>query len=669
MSGVRLLDYWSPPEGAGDAVAVLATTFTFEPDFFTQDCLARFLKLSAVMDGDDPISTIAALIEEEDRLNEAQVSVLIDRSSPVEKRNLRWDILPVTVPGGLLHAKVAVLLWERATRIVLGSANLTSAGYRRQVETAVAFDLRPDCKLPRSLLDDFLREVRALFAFVPDAAMAAKERALVTLDLLQERVDALDLPVRQSSDLRLAIAPAYPGHCPLDQLDEVWQGPRPLRAAILSPFWDGHAPSPAISAVRARLTGRPADGRSCAAVIARDPMNGMPLVPESIAEETDLSLIWFEPPEDEEYRTLHAKVLVMESDQWRAAMMGSSNATVAGYGLGRKGHRELNLWIGCPIESREAGGLLELLQQGEEMDVEEITRWDPLPDEDLPTAEPLPKGFVWCSVRAGVHPQLTLTLDVSDAFLKQYWQILLPSGRVIYRTNDWDKAGNPETVCLPLETEELPSYLAVTWWHGGEQSQASWAVNIEDRAALPPPKELAELPVEVLISALAASRPLPAAIEYELRRRAKTTQNSTDSDLDPLKRFDSSHLLLQRTRELSFALWRLEQRLARPFTSIEVLRWRLHGALGPIAIADGVLAAAQQGRSLPGEGHFLMAELALLLSAVDWKACAPGLDASLVSDVVAEVVSRLRTAFLALPPAEDASLRAYVEEAFAEVMP
>ena len=74
MSGARLLDYWSPPEGAGDPVACLATTFTFDADFFTQDCLARFLSLSTVASEGDRISSIVALLEEEDRLSEAQVS-------------------------------------------------------------------------------------------------------------------------------------------------------------------------------------------------------------------------------------------------------------------------------------------------------------------------------------------------------------------------------------------------------------------------------------------------------------------------------------------------------------------------------------------------------------------------------------------------------------------
>jgi hypothetical protein len=93
----RLLDYWSPPESAGPAVACLATTFTFEADFFVEDCLSRFLQLSTVASETEGISSIAAVLEEEDRLSEAQVTVLVDRSSPSEKRNLRWDLLPVAV--------------------------------------------------------------------------------------------------------------------------------------------------------------------------------------------------------------------------------------------------------------------------------------------------------------------------------------------------------------------------------------------------------------------------------------------------------------------------------------------------------------------------------------------------------------------------------------------
>lgn len=664
MSGVRLLDYWSPPDGAGNPLAVLATSFTFEADFFAQDCLSRFLSLSTVIDGADEISTIAALIEEEDRLNEAQVTVLIDRSSPAEKRNLRWDVLPVSVPGGLLHAKVAVLLWERAGRIVIGSANLTSAGYRRQIETAIAFDLLPDCRLPRPVLDDFIRELRALLALVPGPAEAAKARAASTIDLLEERIRALDLPLRQSRDVRLAIAPAAPGICPLDRLNEVWMHARPLWGSVLSPFWDGYAPSPAIAAVKGLVTGRPAGERELVAVIARDPINGALKAPDSLTEEKDLTLAMLDPPDDE-IRTLHAKVLLLESPDWIAAMIGSSNATQAGYGLHpTQGHQELNLWIGCPVDSAMAEVLRSLISQGEAIELTGDDAWAPLTNDDEPVTPRLPDGFAWCTVHGGTEP--VLSLELQSAGLPASWQIFLPDREEVLSATKWREADTPASVSLELLSDILPPYLVVRWEDSEGRKEATWPANIDDPASLPPPRELAELPVEVLLSALATSRPLPAAVELVLRRKKNQRQTSGKTELDPHKRFDNSRLLLQRTRELSLALWRLNQRLQRPVSTVEVLKWRLHGALGPVAIANGLLEAAQAGRTLPGEAHFLMAELALTIAGIDWAGAAPSIDVYSVHTERGLVIEHIRNCYRHLPSVNDTGLAAYVERAFAE---
>ena len=46
MKPTPLLDFWQKPVDAGDPVAVLATTFALETDFFEQNCLARFLEVS-----------------------------------------------------------------------------------------------------------------------------------------------------------------------------------------------------------------------------------------------------------------------------------------------------------------------------------------------------------------------------------------------------------------------------------------------------------------------------------------------------------------------------------------------------------------------------------------------------------------------------------------------
>ncbi len=223
MTGARLLDHWSPPDGAGAPVACLATTFTFEADFVAQDCLSRFLSLSSVTGEGDRISSIAAVLEEEDRLSEAQVSLLVDRSSPAEKRNLRWDVLPVAVPGGLLHAKVVALLWERSARLVLGSANLTSAGYRRQVELVLAWELDEGCRVPRAVLDGLVLTVDDDGQPVTWGEVAEKFQLEDAAAVLDQRPDAPRLHFltrprggRKTTDLAAVAVAWLVGQAPTD---------------------------------------------------------------------------------------------------------------------------------------------------------------------------------------------------------------------------------------------------------------------------------------------------------------------------------------------------------------------------------------------------------------------------------------------------------------------
>lgn len=662
MSGVRLLDNWSPPDGAGDPIAALATTFTFDADFFAQDCLTRFLSLSTVSGEGDRISSIAAVLEEEDRLSEAQVTVLIDRSSPAEKRNLRWDVVPVEAPGGLLHAKVVVLIWERAARVVVGSANLTPAGYRRQVEATLAFDLDPDCQVPSSVFDDIATELRRVVDLVP--ASGARDRAESTIDLLEARVADLGLGDRQPADVRIAVAPARPGNSPLGSLDDVWRGGRPLSATVLSPFWDGDRPSPAIAAVRDLLTGRPAARRSLTAVVEVDPFVGIVRAPASMADETGLAIRMFDGDEAEP-RGLHAKVLLIESDDWIAAMVGSSNATSAGLGLhATRGHVELNVWIGCPSGSALANVLRALVPIGDPLEPG-ADEWDPAPDEDEPTTPPLHPAFRWCTVKASPPPSVSLEIDWESA--PTDFRVSTPGGGVLLDASSADGSPQGAAVEVTLPDAVLPSYLVVRWSERGETCVATWAANIDDRTALPPPADLADLPVEVLLAALASSRPLPRALEDELRRREQSSDIGDRGDeLDPLKRFDSSGLLLQRTRHLSLALWRLSERLSRPVTSLDVLRWRLHGVIGPVSIADGLLAAARDDRAVPGESNFLLAELALTVANVDWASVAPSIPRRELEREIHEVLEAIDRHAASLPVTSDEGLARYVADALAE---
>ena len=127
----------------------LRRAIKFDPAFFEGDCLARFLGLdTARNEGND----LAFLIEQEEALAEARITVVVDRSYSAEGRSLRWDILPVGLRGGVQHAKIALLAWERIVRVIIGSANLGQSAYRSQVETGLVLDAFDGSRVPRPSL-------------------------------------------------------------------------------------------------------------------------------------------------------------------------------------------------------------------------------------------------------------------------------------------------------------------------------------------------------------------------------------------------------------------------------------------------------------------------------------------------------------------------------------
>ncbi|NPT39720.1 hypothetical protein [Paraburkholderia xenovorans] len=99
MKPTPLLDFWQKPANAGEPVALLATTFALEPDFFEQNCLARFLEVSSVNEGAGSVDDIVASVELHELLQNASVSVLADRSAPVQRTSLFWDLLTCKVEG------------------------------------------------------------------------------------------------------------------------------------------------------------------------------------------------------------------------------------------------------------------------------------------------------------------------------------------------------------------------------------------------------------------------------------------------------------------------------------------------------------------------------------------------------------------------------------------
>ena len=112
-----LLQAWVAPKEAGEAIGVLATTFTFDAGFFEEECLGRFGSVEA-----DPRRDGAMYrIEREERLAQLRcATVVADIHHAGGSRSLRWDLLAARPKIGVMHAKIALLAWERHVRIIIG---------------------------------------------------------------------------------------------------------------------------------------------------------------------------------------------------------------------------------------------------------------------------------------------------------------------------------------------------------------------------------------------------------------------------------------------------------------------------------------------------------------------------------------------------------------------
>lgn len=252
-----LLDHWQKPPDAGDPMGVIATTFTLDGEFFERSCLARYLAVESVAEGTGSVEDLVASLEMEESLRRHGL-LRPQRAGQALDAAVGRSALPRSGTG-LLHSKVAILMWERATRVIIGSANLTPAGYRHQLELAMAVDLGTTCLLPVPVLEALADEIETYVDLVPGLTEGtpARGRAVARLATFRERVARQS---RVATTVKVAFAPSNRETGPLDTFEQVWSGNRPLGAVHLSPFWDSRDPA-LLRRVADLLTGHPAKER------------------------------------------------------------------------------------------------------------------------------------------------------------------------------------------------------------------------------------------------------------------------------------------------------------------------------------------------------------------------------------------------------------------------
>jgi hypothetical protein len=660
------VDLWQPPVDAGDPVGCVATSFTFDPRFFEGECLPAFLGVDPP--GDDAATELEALLLMEDALAQAPVTVLVDRSCrQLDRSSLRWDLLPVEVAGGLLHMKVAVLVWSSVARIIVGSANLTPAGYHRKLELVSSTDIGAGITpgWTHEVAADVINEVRSVLEDLVPPGHPARTRAGATLDAAASLLNAHPLP-EPAGRARIAAVPSAGGRPALDGFSRVWPEGRaaPTAATVLSPFWDdveAPAPNQAVNAVADRLARR---GQITLAVV-RDPID--PSIVRAPASLLDLDAMgralevrYFEPADaepDGAVRPVHAKAVVFEGAEWVAAMVGSSNVTASGLGLRNRAHRELNLWIGAPRSSPTGDAIRRLVTCGPV--VTSSVTMEPEPDEDQ--AEPdlpgLPRFFESALVsRDGENGwilELTFGANPPDS-----WSVTCECDTVAQST---DPPASPTRVPVG----EPPRAVTARWSVGERHLDALWPVTAVDPCAVPV-TGAADVGVLGLLSvlsgrsALRSTTGLPAGSES-----AAPEVGGPPGEVDPLKVHLDPSRLIPRVRSHARALARIEADLTGPLFDAATLERRLNRPLGLLTIANGLADEAPDLRSglLPGEAAFLIAELGWLLRNMTWQR-QPGAKPAAVKAVRREALRQLAAMGARLQPA-DPSLADYLRRATA----
>lgn len=329
----------------GRIEALFATSYELDPDFVEVDLMPSLFGLGA---WDDRGWTSRIALERAlAQMESAAIVMQADRYRG-RPRPLRLEVSPFAVRGECLHAKVLLVVHENAVRLLVGSANLTTPGYRenREVAVIVEADARSaaETSLVRQALDGMPARLRGRLA----------EGARRSLDLARGRLDEWGVGSLEESTWFV-----WGGgeRALVDEIVGRWEGPEPLdRIAIVSPFWsDADAHETVRELVRrvrplsrldgggsleirllteaARLpdgTWRPQAPASFLGLNAGHPGTRVTMqavspavTPEEVGGREDFRGV----------RPLHAKVAVLEGPETSLAYLGSANFTRRGWGF------------------------------------------------------------------------------------------------------------------------------------------------------------------------------------------------------------------------------------------------------------------------------------------------------------------------------------------------
>jgi phosphatidylserine/phosphatidylglycerophosphate/cardiolipin synthase-like enzyme len=641
-----LSSHWCPPtdvlaDGVGEPVACMASTFEFDAAFFETELLPRFLGLRF----DHTENELTFLIEREEKLALAAAAVLVDvHKVDPGQTTLRWDQVSIAVPGSqsIQHSKITVLAWERLVRLIVGSANITRQGYRRNREVFATLDFYDDPESsPHRLIADTLSMLDGILAWAR-VPVATRNRTRETLSLIRDKLASWTAmpeefrPREQPRVTFIATCPALGNQGPksaFDQDAEKWGSQSVLELTVVTPFVGN--PDGEQDKVVQRLSAIPRS-RECV---------GWLVAPRHPAEESDpevqvalpqsfgaswqqcfesrgggciLAIPQFVKGVDKVNRVLHSKMLSLESAGHQFLMIGSSNFSPHGMGVG-----VFNVEANLLFEDADGDvwDRIDLPVSWDEWNAVDDVHWDeqPEPAEDcIDEATTLPRFFV-CASYSQVTGELQVTLDRSCPEPSQ-WAVRLRGMDADDLTVFSPASGQGTDVLTHTFPEASRSAslaaLLVEWTDdGGQPRQARLIVSIASKDDLVASEQFRAFGVDVMIDCLVHGRSLAEWQERQANKKA--LGNGLNDTQDSLRAVDTSGYLLYQVRRFGRAMSGLCERLERVVLLPTAVRYRVFkDPLGPLALAEALTnAQSSNAGSLAAlsDQHrlFLLAELLL----------------------------------------------------------
>lgn len=644
-SAGTLSSHWCPPTdvlvgGVGEPVACVASTFEFDAAFLEMELLPRFLGLKF----DHTENELTFLVEREEKLALTSTAVLVDiHKADPGQTTLRWDQVPIAVPGSqsIQHSKIVVLVWERLVRLIVGSANLTRPGYRRNREVFAALDFFDDAEsLPRRPVEDAIKLLEQILEWsrVPDAT---RNRTLDTLSLVRQKLASWvaipeDFRPREKPKVSfISTLPAINGQSPLSALDQVsslWGSRSVSEMTVFTPFVgkpDGEGDK-----VVWRLAAIPRS-RDCVGwlIAPRHPADESDsevriALPESFGNAWHecfdsrgggriLGIPQFVKGFDKINRILHSKVLSLEDADHQLLMIGSSNFTPHGMGIG-----VFNVEANLLFEDAgdESWPRIELPIGWDEWNAVEDVQWDEHfePAEDTVDHEAMLPRFFVCASYSQVTGVLTVTLDRSCPEPSE-WTVRLKGvdmdGLTVF-SHSSNSVMAMLTHTFPDESRSASlAALLVTWKDdSGQVRQAQIIVSIESKDDLVASEQFRGFGVDAMIDCLVHGRSLA---EWQERQTNRATLGiGRNEALDSLRFVDTSGYLLYQVRRFGRAMSGLCERLERVVLLPTAVRYRLFkDPLGPISLGEALtnINGSTSSFSTLSDEHrlFLLTELLL----------------------------------------------------------